>query len=233
MLEIKNIVNRVIDGIPKKEYWVQMQMQMETCDLDECDFLETKFSEYNDSGDSSAYDKFMSDGTFNNSSRSQLKGIILYFAKEDGNPNYVYCPLNIIDMESFTKWEESMIEMYQSPEYNMTWIRNIYWKMEQYSCVLVLRNKEWFANSIGKLQAVWDIIEKERVSGFAHRAPNKRIKKESEKLEPIKGNGCMLNFSKDDGKFVLISQQPSVQSGHQIEIIKIRTESIDETKSNL
>ena len=41
MLEIKNIVNRVINGIPKVEYWIQMQVQMETCDLNECDFLET------------------------------------------------------------------------------------------------------------------------------------------------------------------------------------------------
>ena len=39
MLEIKNIVNREIDGIPKKEYWIQMQLQMETCDLDECDLI--------------------------------------------------------------------------------------------------------------------------------------------------------------------------------------------------
>jgi len=45
MLEIKNIVNRDIDGIPKKEYWIQMQLQMETCDLGECDFLETRFKE--------------------------------------------------------------------------------------------------------------------------------------------------------------------------------------------
>lgn len=46
LLEIKNIVNREISGCPKKEYWVQMQMQMEVCGLDECDFLETKFTEY-------------------------------------------------------------------------------------------------------------------------------------------------------------------------------------------
>ena len=32
MLEIKNIVNREITGIPKKEYWVQMQQQMEVCE---------------------------------------------------------------------------------------------------------------------------------------------------------------------------------------------------------
>ena len=46
MLEIKNIVNREITGIPKEEYWIQMQVKMETCGLNECDFLETQFSEY-------------------------------------------------------------------------------------------------------------------------------------------------------------------------------------------
>ena len=46
MLEIKNIVNRKITGIPKKEYWIQMQLQMSVCKLNECDFLETKFFEY-------------------------------------------------------------------------------------------------------------------------------------------------------------------------------------------
>ena len=44
LLEIKNIVNREINGRPKKEYWIQMQMQMECCDLDECDFIETTIS---------------------------------------------------------------------------------------------------------------------------------------------------------------------------------------------
>ena len=57
MLEIKNPVSREITGIPKKEYWVQMQLQMEVCDLDECDFLETKFVEYPD------YDSYRNDST--------------------------------------------------------------------------------------------------------------------------------------------------------------------------
>ena len=34
MLEIKNIVNREINGIPKKEYWIQMQQQMEQGHID-------------------------------------------------------------------------------------------------------------------------------------------------------------------------------------------------------
>ena len=37
MLEIKNVVSRTITGA-KMEYWIQMQLQMEVCDLNECDF---------------------------------------------------------------------------------------------------------------------------------------------------------------------------------------------------
>ena len=43
MLEIKNIYNREIHGIPSEEYWTQMQIQMECCKLEFCDFLETRF----------------------------------------------------------------------------------------------------------------------------------------------------------------------------------------------
>ena len=51
MVEIKNIVNRDITGIPKKEYWVQTQFQMECCNLDECDFLECRFKLYETKSD--------------------------------------------------------------------------------------------------------------------------------------------------------------------------------------
>ena len=38
MLEVKNMYNRDINGIPKEEYWIQMQIQLETCNLECCDF---------------------------------------------------------------------------------------------------------------------------------------------------------------------------------------------------
>ena len=59
MLEIKNVVSREITGIQKSEYWIQMQLQMEVCELNECDFLETKFIEY------LSYEEFKEDGEFN------------------------------------------------------------------------------------------------------------------------------------------------------------------------
>ena len=33
MIEIKNVVSREITGIPKMEYYIQMQIQLEVCDL--------------------------------------------------------------------------------------------------------------------------------------------------------------------------------------------------------
>jgi len=86
MLEIKNPVNREIDGVPKKEYWIQMQLQMETCDLDECDFLETQFVEYENE------EAFKNDGEFCETTSGDMKGVIMYFSTKEGTLNYKYKP---------------------------------------------------------------------------------------------------------------------------------------------
>ena len=183
MLEIKNVVSRDINGIPKKEYWVQMQLQMEVCDLDECDFLETKFTEYTD------YNAYKDDTT------DKMKGIIIYFHTKDGKPFYVYKPLEETDI---TKWEDDTLSLYQSDKYNYTYMKFIYWKLDVFSCVLVLRNKDWFKNNIPQLEKVWKIIEQERVTGYEHRAPVKKAKKE-EGNKPFTSSGtqgCLLKWIK-------------------------------------
>ena len=185
MLEIKNVVSRDINGIPKKEYWVQMQLQMEVCDLDECDFLETKFTEYSD------YTAYKNDIISN----EKMKGIIIYFHTKEGKPFYVYKPLSETDI---TKWEDDTLSLYQSEEYKYTYMKFIYWKLEVFSCVLVLRNKEWFKNNIPQLEKVWKIIEQERVSGYEHRAPVKKVKKETDN-KPFTSTGtqgCLLKWIK-------------------------------------
>lgn len=202
MLEIKNIVNRVIDGIPKKEYWVQMQLQMEVCDLDECDFLETKFVEYIDfqtySNDSSI--SLINGEEFNSFVTTKdggYKGIIIYFHRKDGTPFYSYMPLNIWTPDEVSIWEEKTIEKYQSEPYNYSYIKYIYWKLEKMSCVLVLRNQEWFKNNIGRLEKVWRIIEQERISGYQHRAPIRKQKKETKFKSFIeKDQECFLKIIK-------------------------------------
>jgi len=182
MLEIKNPVSRDITGIPKKEYWVQMQLQMEVCDLDECDFLETKFVEYSDRI------RYEADTTFG----KDKKGIIIQFYTKEGIPFYAYKPLHLISDEGVSQWEDETITFYESEPYHYSFTKYIYWRLEQLSCILVLRNRTWFSNNIGQLENVWKIIEKERVTGFEHRAPGKTSSKSSS-LEP-KQISSEINF---------------------------------------
>jgi len=203
MLEIKNIVNREINGIPKKEYWIQMQLQMEVCDLDECDFLETKFVEYPD------YKSYRSDSSiavyngeeFNSyvTTRSgDYKGIIVHFHKKDGIPHYEYMPLNLWTQQDVTLWEESIVNKYESEPYNYTFLKFNYWKLEKLSCVLVSRNRDWFKNNVGQLEKVWKIVEQERITGYEHRAPVKKSKKDQYTKPYTKEEPCFLKVIKID-----------------------------------
>jgi putative phage-type endonuclease len=219
MLEIKNIVNREIDGIPKKEYWIQMQLQMEVCDLDECDFLETKFVEYPD------YTSYINDTSnewyededgieFLNlclSKDNKMKGQIIYFHTKEGKPFYLYKPLDIIHPNDITNWQEHAVEKYQyDPEFKYTYMKTIYWKLDIISCVLVCRNRHWFEDNIKELAEIWSIIEKERVSGFEHRAPNRKQKKDTStniNISTQPNGGCLLQFNKNTGKITIVKKE--------------------------
>lgn len=233
MLEIKNIVNREIDGIPKKEYWIQMQLQMEICNLDECDFLETKFIEYeNEEG-------FTNDGDFIKTSDNKYKGIIMYFSDAKCKPIYKYKPFDM-NIEDFNKWEIDNLN--NEEKKGNTWIKNIYWKLDIVSCVLVLRNQKWFNDNINTLENLWRTIEKERISGFEHRKPNKRVKKEENNTNTSAlENVCLINIDKDTGCVVFNNNNNNSSTNNNLSenntsidintCIHIRTESIDETKS--
>ena len=181
MLEIKNIVNREIDGIPKKEYWIQMQLQMEVCNLNECDFLETKFIEYED------YDKFKEDSirdvdtnneefiNLRESLDNKLKGIMIHFQQKNGSPFYDYMPFDIYDEEDINEWTDEELKKYENEVYGYMYVKIIYWKLEKISCVLVCRNREWFNMNVEEIEEFWRLIEYERINGYEHRQPNRRV----------------------------------------------------------
>jgi hypothetical protein len=203
MLEIKNIVNREIDGIPKQEYWIQMQLQMEVCGLNECDFLETKFSECSE-------EEYLA-------TENKRKGIILYFHKKDGSPFYKYMPFHIKSQCDIDNWREQMVELYQSPEYKYIWIKDYYWRLDHCSCVLVCRNQQWFKDNIAELGEIWSIIEKERKTGYEHRAPNRKPRPENAfQIMTKPSPKCLLNFNKETGKISIIKQPQESQEIKEI-----------------
>jgi putative phage-type endonuclease len=171
MVEIKNIFNREITGHPKEEYWVQTQIQMEVCDLDECDFVETRFKEYEDE------EEYLAD-TGNGPNE---KGIILWFQSAptlntQGHVSqpiqlYEYAPIGYTG-EEYEKWEAEVFAKHEQAR--DIWVRTIYWRLDQYSCVLIRRNRLWFSEAVKLLQNVWTTIENERKSGYEHRAPKRK-----------------------------------------------------------
>jgi putative phage-type endonuclease len=247
MLEVKNIFNREINGVPKRDYWCQMQIQMGVCKLNECDFLETRFIEYDDE---EAFDK---DGTFQLTENNEMKGVILYFVK-NAKAIYEYAPLHLSKKE-FNDWEEKMMDEHS----DKMWVKNLYWRLDQLSCVLVLYNKVWFNAAVKIFEKTWKIIEYERIHGYEHRAPNKRDKKSSSiELATTTGlSKCLINTTKilqlqdindsdinnddiiiDNNEVKSVDMTPvdmtsvDMTSADMTPVVKIRSLSLDETKLN-
>ena len=225
MLEIKNIVNREINGIPSKLYWIQMQLQMESCDLNYCDFLETQFKQYENE------ELFYNDDT-------KTKGVILHFIERisigggvstssntneiemisgyqlaqqtSGAPKYIYMPFDIeLTKDAIDKWIETTRNKIRR---SWSLYSTDYWYLEKQSCVLVERNKQWIESAIPLIEDTWNIILKERETGYEQRAPKKRHIKmpglevvqgteENSRIIrnlPVTGGVCLVRLDKDD-----------------------------------
>lgn len=217
MIEVKNIVNREITDYPKEEYWIQMQIQMETCDLDECDFIETRFKEFETPED--FYDNVdlpYPENTLEEEKHHRYKGVYLCFiytyshvdtvnclghdsesvTKENDvkiitlenesvelPPKWVYMPLDrSLDQNSINDWIQQ-----QRTEHRPNYVlySTHYWYLDEFSCILVKRNRLWFQSVLPKIQSVWETIEKERETGYEHRATKSRLRGSSNFLGNI------------------------------------------------
>jgi putative phage-type endonuclease len=206
MVEIKNIYNREMDGIPSEAYWIQMQIQMECCNLDICDFVETRFKEY------PSMIAFLEEHD-----DSIERGVILHFVPKDSTTNvpiYKYLILDIILYDTMVmddritaynktidEWtEQCKAEMPEYAVYN-----KIYWYLQEICMSTVLRNNAWFCEVLPKIRDTWATIEVERVSGYQHRAAKKRV---------VNTNDVIVIKSSSDGpESHLIRNMPSNGKG--------------------
>ncbi len=154
MIEIKNVVSREITGIPKMDYWIQMQVQLEVCDLEDCDFVETQFKEYEDHEE---------DMFYKNLDKYDFNGLMLYFVKSDfsdSTPHYVYLPLSVsLDKASINNWINEQKYLHKDTH---ILFKKIYWYCETYSCVLVKRNRIWFDMALPYFMEIWEKITEKR-----------------------------------------------------------------------
>lgn len=191
LVEIKNVVSRIITGDPLDDYWIQMQIQMEVCDLDVCDFVETHIKEF------ASPELFYAERD-----KYEFCGAALHFTSLlDPNVNfYEYLPLplgHFITGKQVASFSKKAANKFRH-SYKLNKV--LYWYLEEFSCVVVERNKPWFSVALPRIEAVWNTIEEERKSGaWTLRAPNKRRRQDDDVrsivLNPVsdfKASGFLL-----------------------------------------
>lgn len=95
MIEIKCPYSRQPSGKPKLQYWMQMQQQMECCNMEQCDFLDVVIREY---GNRESYmgDRFGDPDIPKNPDDPDDHGFV-YSRTADGNPKGIMIDRHCID----------------------------------------------------------------------------------------------------------------------------------------
>jgi putative phage-type endonuclease len=158
MLEIKCPSKRPITGFIPEYYHYQVQGQLEVCNLNYCDFLECKITEI-------SKEEYYKLGNIE-------KGVVVELHDDDlGKMIYKYselciCPSKIDD------WEETIIDTIFSS--NMSYIKTTYWKLSDYNCLLIARDKKLWSDVEPEIISFWKEVEKYRLEGHEELLPKKK-----------------------------------------------------------
>ena len=180
MLEIKcpfsrkiNMDGPIINHICPVYYWVQVQLQLECCDLEECDFWQCDIREYNNKEefvkDTNPKEPFMSlKYGFEKGCLIQLvpkkrmseilsgkywnviyeDAIFIYPTKIEMSPHD--CDIWIA---------EKMEEIASNPKYfDFVFDKVLYWRVEGSKNVMIARDRKWFAHHLPKFKQMWDYV---------------------------------------------------------------------------
>jgi putative phage-type endonuclease len=179
MVEIKCPITRKIkfegkvDGdICPHYYWVQVQLQLQCCSLDDCDFWQVKLNEM-------TREEYLAEVDMK-TGRSKKTGlemgcIIQLMDPEERKKQYpcvfgakyIYperCDMNPAALE---KWEKSELarvaaagpDGIEIDDGRYEYDRTLYWKVETALCTLIPRDDKWFEEKYPKIERTWAYVE--------------------------------------------------------------------------
>lgn len=169
MIEIKSPYSRKVNGIVPSNYWVQMQLQLEVCNLEVCHFVEIEALFYE-----SEYD-YYNDLSFNEDDNE--KGFVIKcFNNNSEEYKYIYPEINIFDnSELLNIWKNTTLKNYNNLFDN---VEICYWKVSKYSCVEINRDKNWFDKNLYKFEDFYKeiVYYKNNINLLEINMPNKKKK---------------------------------------------------------
>lgn len=174
MLEIKCPYSRKLDptvgrdGVPQY-YWVQVQIQLEVCSLEYCDFQQCELYEYKCKQE---YDDENFDG---------YKGCVVCERVGNNKLKYHYPPTFNDTSDEVQSWLNNFTD---TAKYYVTW-----WKLVKILYTRVQRDREWFRKQLYVIESFWNDVLYYRRHGVDEIRPKVRAKK-----KPI----CNIDDSDDD-----------------------------------
>ena len=141
MLEIKCPYKRKIErgGEVPKQYYYQIQGQLEVCGLQECDYFECQFQLFN------TLDEF-----YSSYGDDKIKGVII----EKGN-GYLYSPI-VMGNNSEVTLEE--LRCWVDEHTNEEFVDIKLWYLQEYNLQRVSFDKQFVDEKLKELKLVWDKI---------------------------------------------------------------------------
>jgi len=183
MLEIKCPPMRKFTGEVPEHYWMQMQGQLETCDLEECDFLQVKLFEYDDEtcyqNDKLLINDIVKEGVTED---DLPKGLVLSFITNGPKKkyHYEYSKFNS-SYEELKDWSDKIIVdndiTYDEVKYH-------WWKINHYECTLVGRDRDWWLKTMPEILNFWEDVEHYRKVGnqeLIDKKEERKIKRKNKK----------------------------------------------------
>jgi hypothetical protein len=142
MLEIKCPKSRKIDEsrVPI-HYWIQTQIQMESIDLDFCDFFECEIEELD------SEEEFIKQEI----GEKQAKGIVLQIANSGTDPKFIYSPHHIKTPQEYIDWKNEQMSLRKD-------LIPSYFFVKKYNNQRVKRSKIWFNNVKDELKKTWNLV---------------------------------------------------------------------------
>ncbi len=192
MVEIKCPPKRKFTKSVPEHYGMQVQGQLEVCDLDECDFFQVKLEEYENYQDY-CNDNFEIDGSIlpGRTKLNYPKGVTITYKIND-KLSYHYCKLNQTENQ-LNDWIKN------SNQENIFEIK--WWKITRYECTLVERNYDWWIGNIENIQKFYKDLEfyklENNVDLLKEKIENQKKRKRPFEIKPLK-NFILGSDSDDD-----------------------------------
>ena len=166
VIEIKCVYSRIITGLPKEDYYDQMQLQMEVFKLSKCLFLECEIKEYFNFDDyklDTYIDEKTGEKDETKTKDNLEKGAIIRIITKNPKNSFKYIyPENLkMNHKQIKKWVKKNIKKLKKddPEKKTYYeCEALYWKLTNYSCINIYKDNNWIKRNIGNFYDFWNKI---------------------------------------------------------------------------